>query len=149
MDNTINGRTPDEIKKGLEYCCGMHDHSYCRECPYSENDCDEMSRDALALIQQFERERDEVSEFHKELVETNNNLFAEIVEMQGEINALRKELEQVKRERDAAVKALRGDCRECAHRGKWDVCADCIYSCPFEDEGKKDNWQWSGVQEVK
>lgn len=59
MTDKINGRTPEEIKKGLEYCSGMHDHSYCRECPYSEDDCDEMTRDALAYIQQLEAERDQ------------------------------------------------------------------------------------------
>lgn len=47
-------KTPDEIKKGLECCAGMHDHAYCKQCPYAYVDCDEMSRDALTYIQQLE-----------------------------------------------------------------------------------------------
>lgn len=56
------------------------------------------------------------------------------------------ELEQVTRERDAAIKGLHGDCWECAHRGNWEVCTDCVHFSPLDDYGKKDNWQWRGVE---
>jgi hypothetical protein len=58
MSNTINGRTPEEIKKGLE-SCNMHQCPLL-ECPYfNDNYCGEtLNADALAYIQQLERERD-------------------------------------------------------------------------------------------
>ena len=57
--NTINGRTPEEIKEGLEYCVSESVLS-CDECPYAGKPCDSMQmlKDALAYIQQLERERD-------------------------------------------------------------------------------------------
>ena len=59
MNNTINGRTPDEIKKGLNHCS----EDGCKQCPY-KYDCDMadgfsvLAGDALAYIRQLERERD-------------------------------------------------------------------------------------------
>ena len=57
MADTINGRTPEEIKKGLE-CCSLP--YKCDKCPYFGMPCgsDDLSADALALIKQLERERD-------------------------------------------------------------------------------------------
>lgn len=52
-------KTPDKIKKGLQYCS---ENTWCvgSECPYYEiTDCDTyIAEDALALIEQLERERD-------------------------------------------------------------------------------------------
>lgn len=69
MIDTINGRTPEEIKQGLE-CCSI-DKVYCSlECPYVskchlDGEPRAFVKDALALInqlmkdnQQLERERD-------------------------------------------------------------------------------------------
>ena len=61
MTTTINGRTPDEIKKGL--ACSEKRYCIYESCPYYSIDdlfeCLEKSReDALAYIQQLERERD-------------------------------------------------------------------------------------------
>ena len=54
-DNKINSRTPDEIKKGLERCeVGAH----CNTC-LSSYHC-QIEEDALAYIQQLERERDAI-----------------------------------------------------------------------------------------
>lgn len=60
-------KTPDEIKKGLE-CCA--DVGRCIEaCPYGEDwhpKCViQKSRDALAYIQQLERERDALVALYK------------------------------------------------------------------------------------
>lgn len=54
-------KTPEEIKKGLE-CCSIS-HDYCgTECPYNcyANGSAKLSllKDALAYIQQLEREKD-------------------------------------------------------------------------------------------
>lgn len=59
MDNTINGRMPEEIKKGLLHCS----EDGCKGCNY-EDDCNMadgfsvLAFDALAYIQQLECERD-------------------------------------------------------------------------------------------
>lgn len=54
--------TPDEIKKGLE-CCSISYADCNNECPYKP-DCDgsQILKDALALIQQLEAERDAMKE---------------------------------------------------------------------------------------
>ena len=49
-------KTPEEIKKSLECCAQFLE---CRHCPYNGEKCTvESSMDALAYIQQLERERD-------------------------------------------------------------------------------------------
>ena len=67
------------------------------------------------------------------------------------IESLAAELEQVKRERDAAVEDLRGYCNVCMHwnRGLMeDACEHCRHSRPFDDDTfEPDNWQWRGVKE--
>ncbi len=67
MSDTINGRTPKEIKKGLE-CCVVK--LSCEGCPYNVGDpscLGKMRKDLLALInqlqedkKQLERERDAI-----------------------------------------------------------------------------------------
>ena len=66
MSDMINGRTPEEIKKGLE-CCefAYTSSSQCRGCPYMLN-CHvarpktTLKMDALAYIQQLEASAPEV-----------------------------------------------------------------------------------------
>lgn len=54
------GRTPDEIKKGLECCQYDSDGMLlCDECPYKTRSCDceclsKLAADALAYIRQLE-----------------------------------------------------------------------------------------------
>lgn len=68
--------------------------------------------------------------------------------IQAENEKLRAELEQVKRERDAAVASWRGFCAKCAWNGKQyladgkmdDRCKTCR-------ENGKCNWQWRGQKE--
>ena len=55
-------KSPDEIKKGLE-CCSNPDGT-CEGCPYVEGECrafEQLSADALALIQQLEAQNAELS----------------------------------------------------------------------------------------
>lgn len=59
-------KTPEEIKKGLA-CCNT-DTDCDGECPYYRQcegaiEVDALERDALAYIEQLERERDEAIEF--------------------------------------------------------------------------------------
>jgi hypothetical protein len=62
--NKINGRTPEEIKRGLECCTDVCDEG-CNACvydrPYNRRDklcLVQLKVDALSLIQQLEAERD-------------------------------------------------------------------------------------------
>ena len=59
------------------------------------------------------------------------------------IERLSEELEQVKRERDAAIRDARrgGHCVKCKHWGT-KRCLDCCYSFGV---GENDNWEWRGV----
>lgn len=111
MDNTINGRTPDEIKKGLEYYAETDLAKKLNACKqglkywYAED----VAADALAYIQQLERER------------------------------------------DAAVEAAHGSCLACSHyHYNVDVFGHCINYELCEHGGDvwegKDLWQWRGVQ---
>lgn len=74
MITTINGRTPEEIKKGLESCINWE--TGCIECPYDNLPHDEcvfaMKSDNIALIQQLERERDAAVEDIKEAAQTGS-----------------------------------------------------------------------------
>lgn len=66
MTDTINGKTPEEIKRGLECCKPVwvdnHWKTCDTKCPYIDDVggfCRaQLMADALALIQQLERERD-------------------------------------------------------------------------------------------
>lgn len=82
-DNTINGRTPEEIKKWLE-CCQYSSKKPrdCDACPYRpEDDCycfeTVAMQDTLALIRQLERERDAAVEMLRG-VGCNTCAFAEL-----------------------------------------------------------------------
>ena len=105
-------KTHDEIKKGLGRCALEGEKASCRTCPYEKfgngSSCiPKLTGDALAYIQQLERER------------------------------------------DAAVELLHGFCGACANEGKHEICVECSRRLPFEPEDKDDYWQWRGVQEIK
>ena len=114
MDNTINGRTPEEIKRGLECCKPVWVDNHWKtcdvECPYIEDVggfCrEQLMVEALAYIQQLERER------------------------------------------DAAVDEIFKTCSNCKH----EKLGYGVGPCPPIEEYVKmidcSNWQWRGVQEV-
>jgi hypothetical protein len=95
MANTINGRTPEEIKKKLEPCKNAN----CSAC-YNEYSC-KIEADALAYIQQLERERDE-------LLQKN---------------------QQLERERDAAVEAVGKLADNCDRSIACEYCEFRDYQC--------------------
>ena len=68
------------------------------------------------------------------------------------IESVSAELEQVKRERDAAVKDLRTftePCRACAHVGSNDICHECRFELIEGHHITRTGWQWRGVKEEK
>ena len=125
MTVIINGRTLEEIKKGLE-CCDVK-HS-CFECPYRSDDmncCEQPAIDTLALIQQLIRERDEA----RNDLDTINYANTE----------LHSAYEAMKRERDAAVEDMKHmhlACETCIHYTPGYFCPGCR---------SRSNWQWRGV----
>lgn len=77
-----------------------------------------------------------------------DNYWHELNEYRQERNEALAELEQVKRERDAAVKVLRGECDYCKY---WDTpptfapCSLCYWESTFENITDKDDlWEWIG-----
>lgn len=122
----MNMRTAEEIKKGLKCCIAQRDgrceeYVACVCCPYfSENPSAE---DILAYIQQLERE-------NKDLLE------------ERELNEhLRDKVQQLERERDAAVEDLKTlaeyvdrnvVCSVCSHEKE--ICGICEF-------------EWCGVKE--
>ena len=138
MDNTINGRTPEEIIYGLE--C-----QDCKGCSYDgrnfkdgESRCHEASDDAAALInklledkKQLERERDEARNDLDTLNYANTELHSAY--------------DAMKRERDTAVENLPHLCILCKFQPTnfkeklHAKCTTCI---------KQRNWEWMGPQEV-
>lgn len=127
MDNKINGRTPEEIKKGLRQC---GENTWCDgpDCPYYEiPECHTyIAKDALALIQQLEYELSEIREYYDCSDAANTELHSALYAM--------------KRERDAAVERLARykkciDCRRYPEIKKNLFCDDCVQG---------DKWQWCG-----
>ena len=124
-------RTPDEIKKGLEWCmaaaCGTLKKV---DCPYSGiYQChDRVLHDALILIQQFEAQNVALSE--------------SIKWMEAERDDLKRTIQQLQAERDAAVAELKDNriCQKCEHfdAGWNEPCLHC------DDENNR--FEWRGVQ---
>jgi hypothetical protein len=107
----INGRTPEEIKRGLECCNTIYG---CKQCPYDVGDedlscCVKRNADILAYIQQLE---DRI----RLLRAYNEGTLQKIVQLERERDEARNDLdtinyantelhsayEAMKRERDAA-----------------------------------------------
>lgn len=162
-------KTTDEIKKGLE--CG-----FCHECPYDSNELEtveecarQVHKDALAYINQLERENaslDKAVRDAAELMQSGADLmrkrFEELEHSLSEaeeererlmnvdaarvanIQLLEDRLAQAERERDAAVKDARlgtmcDTCRYNANPPLSDPCMSCGELYPF--------WEWRGVCE--
>lgn len=132
MNDKINGRTPEEIKKGLE----CRKQGYAERCGYDCSKCDvyvpgyligDLLNDALAYIQQLERERDEA----RNDLDTLNYANTE----------LNSAYEAMKRERDAAVRAARWQFERRGKDGVTElpVCSGCgatpKYYAPKNDVG--------------
>ena len=128
-------KTPDEIKKSLEACGSDECHGHHAGCPYEDDLFCTMHicGDALAYIQQLERERDEARNDLDTINYANTELYSGY--------------EAMKRERDAAVELLHGFCGACANEGKHEICVECSRRLPFEPDDKDDYWQWRGVHE--
>ena len=119
-------KTPDEIKKGLEEEIPVHYHidGEPRLTPRLLMDMQWLHKDALALIQQLEKDKYDLLE-------------------ERELNDyLRDRVKQLEAERDAAVAGLKSNC----------TCPECKYfSDDIQDpcRGCKptaSKFEWRGVQ---
>ena len=132
-------RTPDEIKKGL-LCCGAGNH--CRGyCPYDgrsasiEGCTSRLSRDALALIQQLESDKQQL-----EGMLTHMNQLRDAAA--GRALKMEERAHQLEAERDAALEDKRGECTYCAYLPGETIpqtCFDCANKGFYR-------WEWRGVQ---
>ena len=84
MSNTINGRTPEEIKRGLECCIA---HTSCDICPYlGTNNCMSVNTaDAISYIRQLERERDAEVEAQPKWISVEERLPGDPDDVVGEV----------------------------------------------------------------
>ena len=140
MTTKINGRTPEEIKKGLECCKPKWESSRwvtCRnECPFRNEHA-----------------------FCKNVLLTCVSAY--IQQLENHIGELTEKVKQLERERDAAVEQLKAvdvsSCFECVHCKHEELCNSPVWpcndcdneECPCHTCSDGSNWQWCGVQEVE
>lgn len=125
-------RTPDEVKKGLEYLSITNVAEKVERAkhglPYAYTE--EVAADALALVQQLQ---------------DDNAQQARCIEnMTDKLNAMNDEVAKLQAERDAAVKDIPRACGFCEY---YDADEDtCGYQgCCFPVSGVNTAWQWRGV----
>ena len=112
MTIKINGRTPEEIKRGLE-CCNAF--NACLSCPYEH------------------------------IVDTEHGWGCVVIRNADTLAYI----QQLERERDAAVEDIFKTCLNCKH----EKLGYGVGPCPPAEEYVKMidccNWQWRGVQEAE
>lgn len=78
--------------------------------------------------------------------------IGERTRLMAENAELRAELEQMKRERDVAIKQLHGRCPACAHytpNHNEGLCRFCCFEVARDTNVEiNDNWEWRGRKEV-
>ena len=133
MDNTINGRTPEEIKLGPECCSPRYESKHwvscSSECPFRNEGV--YCRNVLHVCNK---------KYIQQLEAGIDRIYKQVDALRG----LPEKIQQLERERDAAVAALRkcNRCPDCAHYYeplalKIDACGKCFCG---------NNWQWRGVE---
>ena len=116
MTDTINGRTPEEIKKGLEYFAETDLSKKLAACKqdlkywYAED----VAADALAYIQQLERERDaavaEVESLNAEIDAINEDYLSGIHTVREDARPKWISVEERLPEEDVTVLVYRDGC---------------------------------------
>lgn len=71
-----------------------------------------------------------------------------ITDLLARAEAAKARAKKAKRERDAEVDQLRGNCEKCVHyRVTWNGCTP-DFECPLSDQClNKDMWEWNGTRE--
>lgn len=144
-------RTPDEIKKGLE--CVADEDGGCSTCPYRyEEECKvEAAKDALALIQQLETDKQQLEGLLTHMNQLRDAAAGRALKMEERVHQLEAELADTKK----AVGYTNGLCDICKHKDEHEN--DCeandflCYNCPAECDCKEcypneSHYEWHGVQ---
>ena len=156
-------KSADEIKKALECCNDLNGHD-CNDCPYRDNPISkycktERNADALALIQQLERENHdlleerELNDFLRDKVKQLEGLLDHMNQLRdaaaGRALKMEERVHQLEAERDAAVELIPRACAYCEwygtkHGGFFPDCKN-PNGCR-SISGINTGWQWRGVQ---
>lgn len=113
---------------------------------------DELIQDLTTALSTIQAKK---AEMQKQLNEFSEFLCRLIGEMSSENEKLRAELEQVKKcieivefQRDAAIDQLHGYCPSCTHytpNHNEEACDDCKHEYfQYQDICARDNWEWRG-----
>lgn len=124
-------KTSEEIKKGLADKLGVRLADNCNYelDVYAVLRIQNLHVASLTYIQQLEADNSRLSDTIRSLTDL--------------LNAAHEETAKVKRERDAAVRGLHGDCETCKHY-ETENCAYCVHD-PDAWSAHEDNWEWEGV----
>lgn len=117
-------KTPDEIKKGLDFCANHSHQRVCDKCPYdctTESCIAWMASDALAYIRQLEA-----------LVEEQK---VSICKVQEELDAAVADLTEI------VMACGEPCCKYCSHEKN--PATECEDRCWARNEG----FEWRGVKE--
>lgn len=129
MSDKFNGRTPDEIKKRLEKPC--EDKSECKWCIGAYH-CG-LEEDALTLIRQLERERDEA--------------YRDIDLLDAQVTALEGAYEAMKHEREVLVRSLKRKLFGCEFCKHYLSKSGSLCGLPIEKRQPSFNcWEWRGIE---
>ena len=157
-------KSPDDIKKGLEFCSRLTCGEKNVDCPYEcgNSECiSHLTADALALIQQLQEdlqlEKKRTDALAMELAVLKNAKK----QLEDHMREATKKVKQLEAEREAAVSDILyaasvylGECNTCkngevcAACKRQDACDECPNSkCMCSGCGAgRSNWQWRGVQ---
>lgn len=150
-DNNVGGKTLEEIKKGLE-CC-QHDpyNGLCRcdnGCPYRLKDkCDQLRKDALALIEQLERERDAaVDDLRSVIIDVDKGciLCAHYHECKGEACPHFESGVEAVHTYGSQIYDFEWTCE----LFEYGTCAE-MENTPCNGCDFQNHWEWRGVKEEK
>ena len=135
--------TENEIILALR-CCVSTDPHRCQTCPadpikLNKRGCGYVMVDAADAIARLREERNLLDKRIADQRESNAKLHAQVSGLKAELASY----QQVKRERDAAVKSLEyySACRDCQYY-KSEPC-DIVENIPFG--GKCGDWKWRGL----
>lgn len=132
-------KKPDEIKKGLE--CVADEDGGCSTCPYRyEEECKvEAAKDALALIQQLESDKQQLEGMLTHMNQLRDAAAGRALKMEERVH-------QLEAERDALLKYITDS--------SWAACDICkhgidganVLDCKHIREVGVPCFEWRGVQ---
>ena len=149
----------EKLIEAVKLCGSTPKVDQCKQCIYwaggDMSKCiPRMTADAataLSTIHTLQAENEQLLADLKYEREHANAYHEECGQWEAENEKLRAELEQVRREREAAVQQLQGICDVCQHYTPYHNCGKCAF-CEHEIVRDPkippvDNWEWCGQKE--